>query len=150
AFHRRSGRWPNRDSGKIVGMLGLTWCAVDLALKNAGRGLPGNSSLSQLLAEHRSVRNRMRLPKFSIKQILAWADTYFKRHRRWPTTVSGPVEGAPGENWSGVSQALRHGNRGLPDGSSLAKLLASRRGARTTYNLPHLSEKLVLRWADAF
>ena len=40
AFYVRMGRWPRRDDGKIEGMLGLTWCAVDQALRKGLRGLP--------------------------------------------------------------------------------------------------------------
>jgi hypothetical protein len=38
---------------------------------------------------------------------------------------------APGENWAAVSSALYDGNRGLPAGGSLAKLLdRHRRGGK--------------------
>src|SRR6266404_4289177 len=34
-----------------------------------------------------------------------------------------PIVDAPGETWRAVDKALRHGNRGLPGGSSLFKVL---------------------------
>lgn len=143
-FHDRRSRWPNRDSGRIVGMLGLTWCAVDLALKNGGRGLPGKSSLAKLLAEQRGVRHRNFLSRFTIKQILAWADAHNQREGSWPIVASGPIREAPGETWLAVNKALANGTRGLPGGSSLAKLLAEKRGVRKSFNLPPLSEERIL------
>ena len=46
--------------------------------------------------------------------------------------------------------ALRIGSRGLRPGSSLARLLARRRGVRNVHDLPPLSVQQVLRWADEF
>jgi hypothetical protein len=46
-----------------------------------------------------------------------------KRTGRWPTALSGPVVEAPGETWRGVEMALVQGQRGLPKGSSLARVL---------------------------
>jgi hypothetical protein len=40
------------------------------------------------------------------------------------------VLGAPGETWAIVAGALFKGRRGLPGGSSLAKLLAEKRPAK--------------------
>jgi hypothetical protein len=50
---RKTGKWPNRDSGPIEGSGGETWHGVDTALKAGRRGLPGGSSLVQLLIECR-------------------------------------------------------------------------------------------------
>ena len=57
---------------------------------------------------------------------------------------------APNRTWSKVQSALAHGSRGLPDGSSLARLLAVHRGVRNRTNIPPLSVEQVLSWADAF
>src|SRR5262249_21938669 len=52
-------------------------------------------------------------------------------HRRrtgcWPTAKSGPVPGAPGLTWLAVQMALFSGHRGLPGGSTLARLLDEHR-----------------------
>src|SRR5215472_17467411 len=53
AWYERTGKWPHDDSGRIPGALGVTWRAVDLALSRGHRGLPGGSSLAQLLWEKR-------------------------------------------------------------------------------------------------
>ena len=81
--------------------------------------------------------------------ILAWADTHYKRTGRWPTSTSGSVSRATGETWTAIEQALSQGYRGLPSGSSVAKLLAKCRGARNHKNLPRLAERQILAWADA-
>jgi hypothetical protein len=56
AYHQRTGRWPKQTSRPVYGAIGETWTAIYLALRNGNRGLPGGSSLAQLLAEHRGVR----------------------------------------------------------------------------------------------
>src|SRR5262249_11074482 len=45
--------------------------------------------------------------------------------------------------------ALQRGERGLPGGSSLARLLAAERGARNQAGLPPLTVERILAWADA-
>jgi len=149
AFYASCGRWPHRDDGRIPGSLGETWCAVDQALTKRWRGLSYRSSLAQLLQEKRGVRHRLRLPRLDTKLILQWADEHHQRTRFWPTSVSGNVLSVKGETWSAIDRALRNGSRGLPDGSSLAKLLHAKRGVRTTYNMPPLTERMILRWAKA-
>ena len=57
--------------------------------------------------------------------------------------------GAPGETWLAADMALRHGRRGLPGGSSLAMLLADKRGVRNTWTRPDLSIAQILMWVDA-
>src|SRR6516165_695540 len=99
----------------------------------------------------RRVRRKKggRLPPLTISQVLAWADAYHRRSGRWPRIESWPVPGS-GDTWHRVDSALRLGLRGLaPGGSSLARLLAERRGVRNQGDLPRLSVAEVLRWADA-
>jgi hypothetical protein len=48
-----------------------------------------------------------------------------------------------------VDLALSRGNRGLPKGSSLAKLLLERRGKRHPHFLRRLTVPLIPQWADA-
>jgi len=146
----RLGRWPKRDNGRIPGSLGETWSAIEQALRKGHRGLPGKSSLARLLAERRGVRNRGCLPRFTIAGILAWADDHKRRKARWPTVRSGVIAAASGETWSAVHNALALGARGMPGGSSLARVLAKYRSVRNHYALPRFSKKRILRWADAF
>jgi len=149
AHHARTAKWPNSWSGPIAEAPGETWSAVNWALTEGLRGLPGGSSLARLLVEQRGLKDVKHLPRLKVQGILAWADAYFLRTRRWPTRTSGPIDEAPGENWQAVALALYHGLRGLPGGSSLARLLARERGVRNHMELPSLSIPEILRWADA-
>jgi hypothetical protein len=90
-------------------------------------------------------------PPLTVDEILGWADDHRLRTGDWPGIYSGPVQGGPlGENWRKIDNALRYGLRGLEGKSSLAQLLAERRGVRNHMRLPRLSTALILRWADAF
>jgi hypothetical protein len=148
---QRTGRWPSLYSGEVVSrgvQTGENWNTVNNALLRGLRGLPGGSTLATLLAEHRGHRPLSSLPPLSIKQILAWADVYYRQTGKWPTRASGPIPSTDGEDWKNVNSALIHGLRGLPPGSSLAKLLERKRGVRNRANLPHFNTDQILQWAD--
>jgi hypothetical protein len=151
AYHERTGEWPKaRSSGSIPEAPGDTWRRVDGALRQGYRGLEWGSSLAQLLAAERGVRNIAALPPLTAAQILSWADSHHARTGGWPRDVDGPIPEAPGETWSAVAQALSEGLRGWLGGSSLARLLAEERGVRNVHSLPRLSEEEILAWADVF
>jgi hypothetical protein len=63
-------------------------------------------------------------PDLSPAQIAAWAEAHHAATGKWPTGRSGRVGAAPDESWGIIDYALKHGRRGLPGGSSLARLLA--------------------------
>ncbi len=144
----RTGKWPGQDSGPVLAAPGEIWQNIKAALWTGGRGLPVRISLGKLLATRRGARNTANMPRLSLKQILAWADDHRRRKGAWPTESSGPVPADPRENWAAISNALRVGVRGLPGGSTLAQLLAQRRGHRNIAELPPLSCKKILAWAD--
>jgi hypothetical protein len=150
-YHERTGQWPKRKTSRFVyNSVGEKWYNIDMALRRADRGLPYKSSLAQLLAEHRGVRNSQGLPSFQESTILIWADAFYGRCHKWPTMRSGPIPEASGETWCGLDAALRKGLRGLPGKSSLAAILAEQRGVRNVGRLPPLTIKLILSWADAY
>jgi len=60
---------------------------------------------------------------------MTWAIAWRRKTDQWPRVKSGRIPGTT-ERWSRVDEALRKGFRGLPGGSSLARLLAGRRQAR--------------------
>jgi hypothetical protein len=123
AHRERTGTWPHTRSGPVGGAPGQTWGAVNRALARGGRGLPGGSSLALLLEEKRGKRNKAHTPPLTVEQILLWADAHHRRTGSWPEANSGPVAAAAGETWSAVASALYAGNRGLPGGETLARLL---------------------------
>lgn len=88
-------------------------------------------------------------PIIYIGQILEWADAHKKLAGRWPRRDDGKVVGGPGLTWNAVDLALSKGNRGLPKGSTLAKLLHEHRGKRHPLYLQRLTVRLILTWADA-
>lgn len=149
AHHRRTGHWPKKSDGAITDAPGETWEGVNSALLSGRRGLP-RTTLSQLLAKHRGIRNRHKLSSLNVAQILKWADAHHRRTGQWPKLTSGPITEAPGETWQAVHSALCNGRRGLPGRSSLPRLLAHHRGVRNVQALPPLSSALILKWADAY
>jgi hypothetical protein len=149
-FHTRTGGWPKETSGTIPDADGETWFAVDRALRAGVRGFPGGSSLPQVLDRHRGVRNIQKLPKLTVKRILAWADAHFRRKGNWPMSHSGRVADGDGETWSGVNTALQAGRRGFPGGSSLARILKRHRGVRNPKDPPDLTEKQIITWAKQY
>ncbi len=96
-----------------------------------------------------SARTGPRKPSLSIAEILRWADAYRKENGRWPRYDDGSVIGVFNQTWAGADQALRAGHRGLPGGSSLAKLLLARRGRRHHHLPPPLTVPRILALADA-
>jgi hypothetical protein len=149
AHHRRTGRWPSVLSGEVPGEPDETWRRINQALALGYRGMRGGDSLSRLLARHRGSNAADRAPRITLKQILQWADDHQRRTGRWPKVESGPIRGAPGENWKRVDNALRWGLRGLPPGSSLPMLLEQRRRVRNRKGAPPLFTRDILAWADA-
>ena len=144
AHHAATGQWPRVNSGEVRDHPGLNWMQVNRALSEGRRGLKGGSSLADLLQEHRGVRNKQNLPRLDVEQVLAWADAHREATGEYPHSRSGPVLGVPGETWAIIHSALSKGLRGLPASSSLAQLLAERRGYRGP-----LTVERILAWADA-
>jgi hypothetical protein len=54
----RTGSWPTPHSGPVPEAPGETWSAVQAALYQALRGLPGGGSLARLLNRERGARRR--------------------------------------------------------------------------------------------
>lgn len=153
-YHATHGEWSQHKTkpSTIPDSNGETWLAVDSALRSGIRGLPGGSSLPQVLAEHRGVRNIADLPELSVEQVLAWADAFHKQTGEWPKQKHWPeaIPDSNGETWANVIQAFALGLRGLPRGESLFDLLARHRGVRNVGHLPPLTKRQILAWADAY
>ena len=150
AFYARTGRWPNLESGAILEAPEETWGGVNHALRRKSRGLTVKTTLAKLLARERGVRNHGDLPRLSRKEVHRWAKAHHRRTGQWPTSNSGTIPEAPQETWAAVDAALSQGHRGLGrPGSSLAKLLAESVGKVNIQDMPPLSKKKILTWADA-
>lgn len=147
---KRTGTWPNKQSGPLIGAPGKTWSAIDAALKNYGDERGRRITLANLLSETYGKRNLANLPPLTIKQILAWADEHRKRTGAWPQKKkSGPVYDTPGESWPAIDSYLRRGTRGLPAIGGLAALLDKYRNIRNKANAPPVTIEQILAWADA-
>ncbi len=146
--HDYNGKWPPYRVVRVYSAPHETWPAIDRALRRGERGLPGGSSLDEILTQYRGLRRRIR-PRLAISQILKWADAHNKRTRKWPTKHSGPVHAVVGEIWSGIDSDLSKGYRGLSGYASLAEVLAHCRGVRAHCYPPRLTVKQVLALVDA-
>jgi hypothetical protein len=146
AYHERTGRWPMDKSGVIPEDPGRhNWRAIDAALREGLRGMPGGDSIKRLLVRNHRVPPTKPL---TVARILSWADQFHRRTGCWPKVASGPIEGQH-DTWWSVDGALRQGNRSLPGGSSLALLLEKERNAVHRRHRPQLTTRRVLNWADA-
>jgi hypothetical protein len=132
AHKEQTGDWPERLSGTVPGAPGETWNAVDLALSRGTRGLRGGETLAELLARYRGRRHKQEPPELGIDQILAWAEAYRTLYGVWPTAHTGAI-GATGETWLAIDKALRAGTRGIPGGSSLARLVRQHEKTQGNY-----------------
>ncbi len=128
AYHERTGRWPGQRvwMEEIPESGGETWCRVDQAMKIGIRSLSPGDTLSNLLARTGRHRNMANLPMLTEEEILKWARRHQKQHGKWPTCRGEPqeIEGTFGERWFNIDQVMRKGMRGLPGGSSLARMIA--------------------------
>ncbi|MBA4192730.1 MAG: hypothetical protein C0467_32595 [Planctomycetaceae bacterium] len=94
----RTGVWPRETSGPIHDAPGETWSGIHSALHAGGCGLNAlaGSTLSQILAKHRGVRQGARLPELTVGQILGWADAHHGRTGLWPRSIpAGRSSGLP-------------------------------------------------------
>jgi hypothetical protein len=127
AWKERTGKWPSLETkGAIPELPRSTWIGVNAALRGGIRGLPSGSSLGALLAS-RGVLNHSSKVALTEDKIWKVAKAWKERTGKWPSQdTKGEIPELPGNTWIGVNAALRGGIRGLPGGSSLSVLLASR------------------------
>jgi hypothetical protein len=121
--HARRGDWPTLSSGPVAAAPEETWKQIDDALRGGYRGLPGGSSLGQLLHARRGKRLARLIPKLTEAQVVAWARAHYARTGKWPTKKSGAIPDTQ-DTWCAVNIALHRGKRGLPGGDTLSRLLA--------------------------
>ena len=149
-YYANHGVWPRRDSGAIEESPGDHWRMIDTALVKGFRGLPVCGTITEFLVKHRGAPAFQTGRPLTIERILEWADAHRAATGRWPIEKSGQVIGAPEERWDAISLVLAQGQRGLPGGSSLPKLLAERRGARNNKGMPRLTVEQIRTWAERY
>jgi superfamily II DNA or RNA helicase len=149
AYFAEHNAWPSRKSGVVEGTT-ERWDNIDQLLRLGLRGLKKSRSLTALLAKHRGVERHHSVRKpLTEKQILRWADDFFRRRSFYPS-VSEVESPAPRETWRAIDNALRSGTRGLRGGGSLWQLLKDNRGLTKTTRSVNLSESQIMDWADDF
>lgn len=81
AHHAAHGVWPAVGPGTVSGIVsgtrGESWMAINHTLVFGLRGLPGDSSLAELLAAHRGVPLPDMGPKALAEKIWAWEQEQF-------------------------------------------------------------------------
>lgn len=145
---QRTGSWPTRQSRGVYDAPDESWDQLDAALQSGRRGLRGRSSLAWILYKHREVLWYHRYVPITLSRILRWADEHHRRTGSWPRVSSGRARGSPGLTWRVIDHALGAGQRGLRGDTTLARMLEARRGVRNMQNLPKLTQKQILTWAD--
>jgi hypothetical protein len=139
SFFAKHGYWPYSRSGSIPEEPRANWRAIDAALRNGARGLPGRSSLSDFLNKHRGLYQGGRSRPYRIsdtrridmKMVMRWARAHRRKTGAWPHLGSGEIPGSGGYRWGLLDMALRFGRRGLPGGTSLARLFGTKKKGKT-------------------
>jgi hypothetical protein len=143
----RTGEWPTSRTGPILDQPDRTWESVQTALIKGTCGLPGGSSLHQLLVAKRRAKDpRLTVPDLTLPQVLKWVDSHWARTGRWPHRDDGSVADCPQISWGTIDRRMRRGELLLPRGTTLATWLRDVRGVWDG-GKPMLTEKLVIKWA---
>ncbi len=115
-YFRKTGRWPNTQSGGISGTT-ETWQKVASALWGGLRGIENRTTLRDFVTE---ISGSPR--KYTVTQVKAWANKYIASHGKLPSQGSGAVQ-CEDVSWQNLDNYLRTGSKGLPKVGSLPKLL---------------------------
>ena len=147
--HARTGRWPTSRDEWVNGVTGERWSAIHEALRRGLRGLPGGSSLHQLLVTKRHALDpRMAMPELTGQQILKWADAFHKRRKRWPGRDSGIVTDEPSLTWGTIDRYIKRGVVRHKSAKTLSDLLSKARDVWDARGKPELSDQLILKWVQ--
>jgi hypothetical protein len=106
------------------------------------RRLPSRTTINRLWSQLRGIYRNPNFVPLSVPLILAWADRFHARYGRWPSAASGLIDDYPRDTWAAINAALDGGHRGLPGGSSLARLLAQERGHKPRWSR---RQRLIMR-----
>jgi hypothetical protein len=152
SFYKVHGRYPAAHTKENDGLPeGYTWITIDSALTHCSQGITAKSSIAKLISKHLGVRYKGDLPDFSEEKIVEWAKKYFLVHNKYPSIRTKPSDWLPeGETWIALDIALKRGTRGLPGGSSVAKLFEKYFGIRNKTNIPKISEQCIIDYMIVF
>lgn len=124
-FFRLHGRLPTHHSREPIPSLpNETWPGINFAGQNGSRGLSEGRTVSKILAPLRAELGID--PPLSEAGIVAAAQEFHRLNGRLPNSgdSSQRPPGLPRDTWCILNHALSRGLRGLPGGTTLAKLLA--------------------------
>jgi hypothetical protein len=152
AFKEEHGVLPGpHEKRSVPGQPHEKWSNLDTLLLQGRRGLSPGNSLTRLAVSHFGSRNVNRPPRLTETMIVKAIRTFHEAHGRYPNKdEKEPVPGHPGEKWSHIEAALRAGGRGLPGGSSLAKVREEKFDGINRKNQTPLTEPLIVAWMAAF
>lgn len=146
----KTGGWPSANSGRIKGAK-ETWSSIDAAFVTQARGLTEYGSLSKFLNAAFGPRIRKNSkPQLRQTQIAAWARNHRRGTGQWPSSLSGRIPESDGDTWMQVDTALRLGQRGLPGGISLSRLLEKTYGRKPGKQRRQFADRDIINWAKAF
>jgi hypothetical protein len=146
--------WINNIATNKWEALDENWHAIDGALRDGDRTLPGGSSLYQLRKAHGLIEK----PDLTVKKIKRWIRLYneYYEGKKWPSSKSPIIwdkdaEGkwikVESENWRAIETALIRGRRGLPEGLSIAQL---KKEVQEEMNISEWSREKIIRWIGIF
>lgn len=148
SHHERTGAWPNKTSGRIAEAPAESWQKINQALRQGLRGLPGGNSLARLLFVQIGADARASLIAYSVESICEWAMAWHERTGAWPARRAVAFPKHRARQWLKVNTALSAGIRGLPGGSTLAKLLAEHLGVENRHAIGPYTGTRILAWVD--
>ena len=123
-----------QSAGRVAAMMNFTAGAFNLVAAAKMTQYPDRAVVARLRREGQvrgsgSPRSKPMCASSGSKDLRDGAGVFAKLAAYLLRGRSGPISEAPGETWGAVDAALQKGSRGLPGGSSLALLLADKRGA---------------------
>ena len=125
--------------------------ALNGAISGGLRGLPGGSTLTQLLIEHRGIRSKCYAPRLVIPQILAWADAFHARNGQWPLQCSGPRHrGTRRDLACDRMPPFRLASEGCPAGRACLDCSRGSAAQRSGKDPRPITIPEILQWADAY
>ena len=118
----KTKEWPTYKSGNVLAEPSENWSAIRSNLVAGGRGLPKGLSVEKVLFDELGVVGVRAGKKLTEQRVLTFALMHYEETGSYPTESSDWILDGK-DSWPTISFALNQGLRGLPGGSSLAKLL---------------------------